>query len=163
MKTIPTLNSRQIAFVDLVITGKPGGTAWEEAGYQARGNAADVQACRALKRPNIQAYLKSERERMAQAGRMTRDELVAFLTSVLRTPVGDVDEKSRLCQEFTIEEAGESVIRKRIKMVGKLEAAGLLVKVMGWNAPENIQLTASDQLADLIRRIRSSPSKGGSQ
>ena len=150
-----TLNPRQKKFADLIILGTPAGRAWTQAGYQARGNPAEVQASIALKKPKFKAYIKAERERMDKAGEMRRDDLVSWLASVIRTPIGQVTAESPLCQEWSCEDI-ENGTRTRIKMASKLEACRQLAQIMGWNAPEKIQITAADKLAEIVGKIRRS-------
>jgi hypothetical protein len=153
--TTHTLNPRQKKFADLVIEGTPAGRAWTQAGYQATGNAAEVQASLALKKPKFKAYLKAERERLEKAGEMRRDDLVSWLAAVIRTPIAHVSADSPLCQEFSCEDI-EGGTRTRIKMASKMEACRQLAQIMGWNAPEKVEFTAADKLAEIVRRIRNS-------
>lgn len=147
------LNPRQKAFADLVIVGTPAGRAWEQAGYHARGNAAEVQACRALKNPKVKAYIKAERARLQEAGEFERSNLVDYLVKVIRTPVGQLDGGSPLVQEYTVED-GETGTRIKIKMANKLQAAKQLAEVMGWNKPQEVKVDLSEKLAEIIGRIR---------
>ena len=61
----------------------------------------------------------------------TAQELAEFLTSIIRTPIGNVDEQSKLAQEVRFD--SES---KTIKMPDKLSAVEKLAKLKGYNAPE---------------------------
>lgn len=70
---------------------------------------------------------------------MKKEDLIDFLESAIKTEVGSVDERSRLAQEVTIDMVGEGVVRKKVKMVGKLDAAKLLAVLTGWNAPEKVE------------------------
>lgn len=151
------LNPRQKSFADRVIVGTPAGRAWEQAGYHARGNAAEVEACKALKKPKIKAYIKAERARLEKAGQFERSNLVDYLVSVIRTPVGQLDGGSPLVQEYTIEE-GEAGTRTRtkVKMANKLQAAKQLAEVMGWNKPQEVKVDLSEKLSTIISKIRSS-------
>ena len=152
--TSTLLNPRQKSFADLVIIGTPAGRAWEQAGYHARGNAAEVEAHKALKKPKIKAYIKAERARLEQAGQFERSNLVEYLVNVIRTPVGQLDGGSPLVQEFTIEE-GEAGTRTKVKMANKLQAAKQLAEVMGWNKPTEVKVDLSEKLSVLISKIRS--------
>jgi hypothetical protein len=154
--TTHTLNPRQKKFADLVIEGLPAGRAWTQAGYQARGNAAAVQASLALKKPKFKAYIKAERARLEKAGEIRRDELVAWLASVIRTPIAHVSADSPLCQEYTCEDMGNGGTRTRIKMASKLEACRQLAEIMGWNKPQEMKVEISEKLAEIIGRIRRS-------
>jgi hypothetical protein len=153
--TTHTLNPRQKKFADLFLEGTPAGRAWTQAGYQARGNAAEVQASIALKKSKFKAYIKAERERMDKAGEMRRDDLVSWLAAVIRTPIAHVTAESPLCQEFSCEDI-EDGTRTRIKMASKMEACRQLAQIMGWNAPEKVEFSAADKLAEIVGKIRRS-------
>ncbi len=155
MKKHEPLNPRQQAFADLVLAGTPAGRAWEKAGYQARGNAAEAAASKAMKTPRLREYLRTERARMADAGQIERAELVAYLADVIRTPIRHVDSNSPLVQELTTEETGTGATRTRIRMVDKLQACKLLAAIMGWTAPAKIIHSADNDLSALLLKIRS--------
>lgn len=154
MKTNP-LNPRQQAFADLILLGRPAGRAWEQAGFKARAKSAEVQACKALKKPKMRAYLKNERERMQETARMERHELVTYLADVIRTPIGELTPNSPLVKRFTKVELADGVIRTSIEMVSKSDACRLLSIIMGWNAPEKHDLDASDAIKSMLAKIRS--------
>jgi phage terminase small subunit len=60
-----------ITFADLVIQGTPAGRAYEQAGYRARGNAAEVNGSRLLKNAQVQAYMSKMREKVANRTALT--------------------------------------------------------------------------------------------
>jgi phage terminase small subunit len=151
--TSTLLNPRQKSFADRVIVGTPAGRAWEQAGYHARGNAAEVEACKALKKPKIKAYIKAERARLEKAGEFERSNLVEYLVNVIRTPVGQLDGGSPLVQEF-ITEQGEAGTRTKVKMANKLQATKQLADVMGWSRPQEVKVDLSEQLSELIFKVR---------
>jgi hypothetical protein len=153
--TTHTLNPRQKKFADLVIEGTPAGRAWTQAGYSSRGNPAEVQASQALKKPKFKAYIKAERARLEKAGEIRREDLVSWLVAVIRTPIGQVNADSPLCQEFSCEDI-EGGTRTRIKMASKLEACRQLATIMGWFAPQKLELSAADKLAEIVGKIRRS-------
>lgn len=150
------LTPREKKFADLVLLDEkiPAGRAYEKAGYKSTGRAANVCACKMLARANIKAYIRGERQRMAEADQFQKWQLIEFLGRVITTPVGRVDEMSDLAQEVIRDEIGEEVARTRIKIVPKLEAAKQLATLLNWNAPEEIKLDASDRLAGLLQKIR---------
>lgn len=150
------LKPRQQAFADLVLAGTPAGRAWEQAGYQARGNSAEAQASKALKKPTVRAYLKNERARMQDAGRIERAQLVAYLVAVIRTPIGDLIPASPLVQKYHKEELASGVIRTHIEMPSKLEACRLLSVIMGWQAADKHDLDATEAIRSMMAKIRAS-------
>ena len=147
------LNPRQKAFADFFIIGIPAGRAWEKAGYFARGNAAEVEASKALKKPKFKAYIRAERARLEKEGQFERSNLVDYLVKVIKTPVGGLDGGSPLVQEY-IEENSETGTRLRVKMANKLQAAKQLAEIMGWNKPQEVKVDLSEKLSDIIARVR---------
>jgi phage terminase small subunit len=179
------LNDKQRKFCELVVAGRPAGRAYQEAGYMVRSDAvADQSASRMLRNVKVvKDHLFELREKAAEAAAMTHAEMVAFLSNVIRTPIGQVDENNPLCQEWVKEEIDEAAVaeddgeqpdlfggeamvttkrikdgvpvnRVRIKMVGKMDAAKTLIGVMGWNKPQKVELGADEQLSELISIIR---------
>ena len=168
------LNDRQRRFVELVVLGRPAGRAYEEAGYDARGAVADQAASRLLRNVKVVSYREFLRNQARESSQMSLDEMVAYLTNVLRTPVGAVDQNHPLCQEYVHVQAdddeaeeemvdlfGDTVSSKpkkiiRVKMVGKLDAGKMLIGLMGWNKPQQVELGADDALSALISGVRKS-------
>ena len=101
------------------------------------------------------AYVDEIREDARQQAVLTLAEKRAFLASVVRTPIGEVDEKSTLCQEISDEEdpaTGRS--RRRVKMPDKLKAIDLDAKLSGELKPETQPV--ADALAQIMDQIRNS-------
>lgn len=131
------LNSRQEAFAQLVASGMPATPAYIEAGYKVSTKVAGTNGPRMLDFAGVAARIKELRAKASENSEYKRADLVKLLVSVLQTPVGNVDEKHVLAQDVTSDTIGEATIRKRVKMMGKIEAARLLVDMMGWKAPEH--------------------------
>ncbi len=104
--------------------------------------------------PEVSAFVAGEQERLRKSAQITCEELVTWLCAVIRTPIGELDTDSPLVQEFSANALRETVIRTRVKMVGKLEACKQLAALMGWNEPEQIKIDATDRLAGLLQKIR---------
>lgn len=66
-------------------------------------------------------------------------DALQFALRVVETPIGAVDENDSLCQEFTTK-ADE----KKYKMPSKLEALEKIVKMMGWNEPDKLDLNKEE-------------------
>jgi phage terminase small subunit len=126
----PAMTARAKRFADLHLSGMPAGRAYTKAGYSATGNSAEAAASRLLRNVQVSRYIVLERKRMQGAGEIERDEIVGFLAKVLRTPVGEVTEGSVLAQEYT-DEVSETGARKRVKMVGKMDAVKQLCTMLG--------------------------------
>lgn len=125
----PLDNPRQERFAILVASGQmPDYEAYmaaygcsrdtaEDIAYRLR---ADVGICRRVDWIKTQA---------AQSGIADREEVLRWLTSVMRTPVIGLSDSSPLIQEA---EDDPETGRRRRKMVPKLPAVDLLAKVQGW-------------------------------
>jgi phage terminase small subunit len=128
------LNPRQKKFVDLWLEGMAAGPAYTKAGFSANG--ADQAARNLLRKTQIVAYVESERQRLGEMSALKKWEAVAHLTRVIKTPIGEVDEKSDLAQEFQVSEFGT-----RIKMMSKMDAFEKLAKMLGWYEPDKVEHT----------------------
>ena len=144
------ITDRMRRVCELVVSGMPAGRAYERAGYTATGSAADVSASKLLRVPKVARYLETLRAEAAKKAGMERDDLVAYLVRVMKTPVGRLDANHELAQEWSMDAEGGI----KVKMPGKLVAAAQLAVIMGWNKPQEVKVDASDKLADIIRRIR---------
>lgn len=108
----------------------------------------------------------------------TKQDALQFLVDVIQTPVAKVDGDSRLCQEWECKEmqvGGQqgklkrgdapegneksnplaTVIFRKCKMPGKLDAIKQLSVMCGWNAPEKHDVTLTGPrgvLAGIIKR-----------
>jgi hypothetical protein len=151
----PTIrDTRRHTFALLVLAGIPAGRAYERAGYSQRGARADSAGHKLRHHPEVSAFITQELEKQRESAQFTRTELIAWLGAVVFTPIGKLNESSPLVQEMVTVEIGESVIRTRLKIAGKLEACKQLAALMGWNEPEQITLDATDRLAGLLQKIR---------
>ena len=152
----PTIRDpRRHKFAMLILEGVPAGRSYERAGYQQRAARADSAGHKLRHHPEVSAFIAHELERQRESAQITRKELIAWLCAIIRTPIGDLDADSPLVQEFFTEEIGDSkMIRKRVKMVQKMDAVKQLCSMMGWTGPEKLELSTSDSLAGLLKRIR---------
>ena len=65
---------------------------------------------------------------------LKRDEVLHLLTSIILTPVGDLDPTHPLIQEYTVTKRGE-VETLKVKALPKLDAIKLLAHMCGWMKP----------------------------
>ena len=133
------LSVRERKFADGFLAGMSATKAFTAAGYSAA--TAGVEACKALKKPSIQHYIKEQRRIDAEKNQIERWEIIGYLSRVLKTPVGKVDEDSDLAQEVIREEAGAEIMKSRVKMVDKMKAATQLCQMLGFNEPEQVKVT----------------------
>ena len=144
------LNDRMRRVCELVVQGVPAGRAYEQAGYNARGDAADQNASQLLRKPKVAVYLATLRQAAAKNAEFGRDDLIGFLVQIIKTPVSEVGQDSRLAQRVKVDDTGMV-----IEMPGKMLAAKQLAEIMGWNKPAEVKVDLSDKLSDIIGRIRS--------
>lgn len=146
------INDLQRRFCELVVSGHKAGRAYELAGYTARGGVADVCAAKLQTIPKVAAYLETLRAAASKTADFTRDDLVGYLVQVIKTPVGEVGEKSQLAQRVKVDAEGGFLV----EMPSKIQAAKQLAEVMGWNKPQEVKVDLSEKLQDIIGRVRRS-------
>lgn len=91
----------------------------------------------------------------------SRQELAEYLTSIIRTPIGDVTPKSALAQEHTKRSFGEDGEVETLKVPSKLEAVAQLCKLMGYNEPEKTLDTHRFEVDLLVQRRFAEVADGG--
>lgn len=144
----PLLNCRHEDFAQgMVMGGKPQWQVYMEV-YKCSRETAEDCAWRLMAEPDkfgIVRRFTFLREQVASAKVLTAQERREFLASVVRTPVGSVNEHSPLAQEVTYEE-NERGSRTKVKMPGKLEALKLDAEMAGELSPMAQLLTVPIQL-----------------
>lgn len=164
----PLSNTGHENFVELVALGESPTRAYRECispDSVCTIETARVNARRLLRNNPIQlrlAFLKSEnRKTVEERFGVSRDWLVSWLMNVLETPVGDITIDHELAQEWHAEriwkgagEHAEEWETLKVKMPNKLQAAALLCQILGYKAPEKVQIDVTDRLAGLIAGIR---------
>ena len=144
------LNDRMRRFCELLVQGHPAGRAYELAGYTARGDDADCCAVKLQGKAKVATYLQTLRDAASKDAAFGRDDLIGFLVQIIKTPVSEVGQDSRLAQKVKVDDTGMS-----IEMPGKMLAAKQLAEIMGWNKPAEVKVDISEKLSDIIGRIRS--------
>ena len=94
----------------------------------APGKNADVHSARLIVHDGICKRVAELKEAQSQKSELSRDQLRQFLTEVILTPAGKVDEQSRLCQSYKV-----TAEVREIRMPDKLAAAAQLAKLCGWS------------------------------
>ena len=130
-------NARHERFAQLLAEGQSQADAYRAVYPASRYWKADSLHHRASK---VHAKVLPRVREMQQAGVsktiLTRNELAAYLSRVIVTPVGEIGRDSPLVQSF---EAGVNGVR--VCMVSKIAACEQLAKLMGWYAPERADIT----------------------
>ena len=130
-------NARHERFAQLLAEGQSQADAYRVVYPASRHWKADSLHQRASK---VHAKVLPRVREMQLAGVsktiLTRNELAAYLSRVIVTPVGEVGRDSPLAQSF---EAGVNGVR--VCMVSKIAACEQLAKLMGWYAPDRADIT----------------------
>ncbi len=135
----PLACAKKEKFAQAVANGANHSEAYAQAGYKPHG----PNAARLSKNEKILSRIEWLKKKANEYTSMTKADLVRFLESAIKTPAADIDENNPLAQEVTRDYIGseteKQIIRKRIKSVGKMDAAKLLTTLLGWNEPEKVE------------------------
>ena len=147
----PLENARHESFAQAVASGKSASEAYRQSG--ATGKNADVHAARLMVNDGISKRVAELKAAQAQKSELSRDQLREFLTEVILTPAGKVNEQSRLCQSYKV-----TPEVREIRMPDKLRAVEQLAKLCGFNEPEKMEIEhgykAQQELIEVIARLR---------
>ena len=69
------------------------------------------------------------------------------MVEILKTPIGEVTADHRLAQSYDAKSG-------KIELPNKLGAMQLLAKICGWNEPDKFEHGASNELTELLERLR---------
>jgi phage terminase small subunit len=119
-------NIRHERFAHGIAQGKPASRAYIDAGYKARGNSAEVNAARLLRKAQVQHRIEQLAEEIKNEAIADAEELQRFLTTVVR----GVDAKGEEPTEDHVTKDG-FVVQVRPSFRDKLKAAELLFRVQG--------------------------------
>jgi len=148
------LNDRQRRFADGVLQGMSLTAAYQAAHPNYSGISARKYAWELRQKPQVKAYMEAVRRETKMEAVMSRQEILEYLTAIIRTPVGELDEFHPLCTSI-IRSSGATAKR----MPDKIRAIDRLCRMMGWYEPEKVQVE-SDGLMDLIEWIRAGAPRG---
>lgn len=170
------LNIRQQRFAELVAGGMPAMRAYVEAGYSDRDGNAESHACRLVEHGGVKALIAKLRQPQTKAATLSKEEKLAFLAAIVRTPIGEIGPDSPLCAEFVEEsvadgsargrlrrgnqESGNEVSlppvrRIRVKTQDKLKALELHSKLVGDFEPDqHVIETGPKTLESILERAR---------
>jgi hypothetical protein len=131
VKKVQKLNSRQLLFARLVGEGKSRREAYRRAYGKDHPHGAAVVS----RHPEVKAEIERRRDEAEAASVLKRDEVLELLSTIILTPVGDLDVNHPLVQEYTLTRRGETETLK-VKALPKLDAIKLLAHMCGWMKPE---------------------------
>lgn len=115
------LTPKQQAFADYYIETGNATQSYIKAGYEAKGNSAEVNASRLLSNAKVSSYIAKVMTEKQNDRIASQDEVLSFLTAILR---GEVTE------QFAIGEGmgAQSLARKEVSPKDRVKAAELLGK-----------------------------------
>lgn len=124
----------------------------KESYYKAGYNGAwgDSAAAHVEESPHVRARIQELIAENRQLNDMSRAEMIDFLNEVISSPIGTVDENSRIAQE--VEEIGlsDGRRRKRVKACDKLHAMRLLAQITGRSEPEVIEVRHTGEIKHIV-------------
>ncbi|MCU0751548.1 MAG: hypothetical protein MUC40_00695 [Akkermansiaceae bacterium] len=151
---------RHQRFADLLLAGKKAGDAYKLAGLKAGTvHSAHASASKLKRRPDVAAYLEAVQTAAATKAVLSIEEKRAFLARVVRTrfavldPRDANDENGDLIASFSESET-ETSRTMRVEKYNALKAIEIDNKMAGHNAAEQVEHSASGDLAALMLRIR---------
>lgn len=116
-------------------------------GDDLKGDTARTNASRLLANANVAARVEHLKREGAKNAEAEVGEVIRLCLNIMRTPVGYVDEESPLAQEVQRDIAGSeeegTIMKVKVKIPGKLEAAKLLTEIKGWKKPQEVDLNVN--------------------
>ena len=125
-----------------------------------KDKTVDELASRLSRNVKVKEYLASLNVKVEKSAILSKQERMEWLTRVVKTPIGEVDEESDLCQEFRFD--GETMSRT-YKMPSKLGAIAELNKMDGAYEPEKIEVRSEFSFGSLLKSLPSSQLVQGSE
>jgi hypothetical protein len=165
------LSVRHERFCEFIAAGESQTDAYIHAGYNVGRLEARKLAAKLATKSDIILKIDAIRGKTRAKLDMKREDLARHLMAAVMTPIGEIDGRSPLCAEMTEDIIGggnrgklmrgkapsgnevveETVVRRRVKSIGKIEAARLLCEMMGWKEPEKITVDAGPNTLEAIR------------
>ena len=121
-------NSRHEKFAQHVANGKSAAIAYVCAGYENIG--AGQNGHRLMKKDDVKARIAELMGRAEDKADITRGEIIKILANYARSHPDDYPHDTRL------------------------RAIQQLTKMTGWDAPDKVELSADNELTELLKRLR---------
>ncbi|PKR86108.1 terminase small subunit [Heyndrickxia camelliae] len=126
------LDERQKKFADLFLETGNATESYKQAGYKAKGNAAEAAASRLLRNVKVKAYIDEIAEQNQNNRIASRDEILEYLTKVMR---GEISEEVPVPTK-----KGISIVDVDAGIKDRTKAAELLGKRYAmWTENKNIE------------------------
>jgi hypothetical protein len=141
----PLSNSRQECFCQLVAGGKSFTEAYRLAGYAEKD--ADVNGPRLMGNDGVAARVGFLKGQQAEAAKVDRDWLRQWCERILQAKPNEASDDSDI-SETTMTKAGPYTA-----LCSKMAAFDRLVRLCGFNAPEQVEHRLADDLVEQIRSL----------
>jgi len=112
--------------------------------------SAEAAGSRLLSNVKVQQEVARLQKQVEEKSVLTRLEKRQFLARVVRADIASLDRSSDLVDEWS-ETTTQSGGSEKIKMVSKATAIQIDNRMAGHEAPEKVELTASEGLISLLR------------
>jgi hypothetical protein len=112
-----------------------------------------VLAARWMDSPGVRERVNELKEANSRKATLSREKVIEFLCSVIKTSAVNVEADSLLVQSAEFVD-GKPV---KLRIPDKIAAVKELTKICAWAQPAHQELSATDTLADFIASIRQAP------
>lgn len=149
------LTEKQKEFVRLLVEGKLS----KPDAYRKAFNRKDMKqvtaskaASRLSKNVEIQRYMDTLNAQLDKSTVLTKQQRMEWLSKVVMTPIGEIDNTSELCQEYSVDESGI-----KYKMPSKITAIQELNKMDGAYTPQKMEVDAGENFMSLLAALPYDP------
>jgi hypothetical protein len=142
-------------FARLLVDGKLSKADAYRKAYKRKdmsNEAASKAASRLSKDAEIVRMIDELNAQLNKSAVLTKQERMEWLSRVVTTPIGEIDNTSELCQESSIDENG-----MKFKMPSKIAAIAELNKMDGAYAPEKMEVDAGENFMSLLAALPYDP------
>lgn len=149
-----TLTEKQKAFARGVFKGLSQREAYKRAYDCAKkkDETVDALASRLLSNVKVQKYLEELNKEAESPLVLTKQQRMEWLSKVVTTPIGEIDNTSELCQESCIDDSG-----MKFKMPSKIAAIAELNKMDGAYTPQKMEVDAGENFMSLLAALPYDP------
>lgn len=145
------LTEKQKEFARLLVEGKLSKPDAYRKAFKCKDmkqTTASKAASRLSKNVEIQRYMDKLNDQLNKSAVLTKQQRMEWLSRVVRTPIGDIDNTSDLCQESCIDENG-----MKFKMLSKIAAIQELNKMDGAYTPQKMEVDAGENFMSLLNAL----------
>jgi len=155
------LNTRQKKFVDnYVLKGLSIAESVRRAGYSIKsGKVEDASSygCKLLRQDRVKTYLQKLKDKQFKETALSLEEKRAFLASVVRSSPSQVNADSPLCQEYAEEVDQQGNVKRKVKLVSKIEAIRTDNNMAGDNYADKVGADQVNPFSFLVQFFSPSP------